>query len=144
MQLCSVCSDSVPKYRCPACLIRYCSLNCFKTHKESCEPVPKRVSTTEHQGPSHAAGTEAWTPAELLDEEDQGDAVPADILKKLGESEALKDLLRNPHLRRLLVTVDTAENKVAIMKTAMQEPLFVELADQCLKIVEPTDAEDDD
>lgn len=60
-----------------------------------------------------------------------------------GESEDLRDLLRNPHLRQLLITVDTAENKVDIMKTAMQEPLFVELADKCLKIVEPTDAEDE-
>lgn len=60
-----------------------------------------------------------------------------------GESEELRDLLQNPHLRQLLVTVDSSENKVDIMKTAMQEPLFVELADQCLKIVEPTDAEDE-
>lgn len=104
--------------------------------------MPKKESTSD-QNPSHAAVREPWTPEDLLDEDDQGDMVPADILKKLGESEDLKDLLRNPHLRRLLVAVDTAENKVDIMKTAMQEPLFVELADQCLKIVEPTDTEED-
>lgn len=61
-----------------------------------------------------------------------------------GDSEALKGLLRNPHLRQLMMSVDSAENKAKAMKNAMQEPLFVELADQCLKIIEPTETENDD
>ncbi|KAG5263997.1 hypothetical protein AALO_G00270990 [Alosa alosa] len=141
MQLCSVCSGQVPKYRCPTCLVRYCSLNCFKTHKDSCEPVKLKESTCD-QNQSHTAAREPWTPGDLLDEDGQNDMVPADILQKLGESENLKDLLRNPHLRQLLVAVDTAGNKVDVMKTAMQEPLFVEFADQCLRTVEPNDTED--
>ncbi|XP_062381115.1 zinc finger HIT domain-containing protein 3 [Sardina pilchardus] len=142
MQLCSVCSGQVPKYRCPTCLVRYCSLNCFKTHKDSCEPVKRKESKRDQNQP-HTAAREPWTPDDLLDEDDRSDMVSADILQKLGESEDLKDLLRNPHLRQLLVAVDTAGSKVDVMKTAMQEPLFVEFADQCLRIVEPTDIEDD-
>ncbi|XP_012686699.1 zinc finger HIT domain-containing protein 3 [Clupea harengus] len=141
MQLCNVCSDQVPKYRCPTCLIRYCSMNCFKTHKDSCEPVNSK-GPTSGQNQSDTAAREAWTPDDLLDGDDKSDMVPVDILKKLGESEDLKDLLRNPHLRQVLAAVDTAGNKMDIMKTAMQEPLFMEFADQCLKIVEPTDSED--
>ncbi|XP_030648426.1 zinc finger HIT domain-containing protein 3 isoform X2 [Chanos chanos] len=94
MQLCGVCSEQVPKYRCPVCRTRYCSLGCYKNHR--------------------------------------------------GESEALKGLLRNPHLRQLLASVDTAEDKAQAMKTAMQEPLFVEFADQCLKVVEPSEKEADE
>lgn len=52
-----------------------------------------------------------------------------------GESEKLRDLLRNPHLRQLMRSIDTADRKDGAMKAAMQEPLFVELADQCLKVV---------
>lgn len=53
-----------------------------------------------------------------------------------GQSKELCDLLCNPHLRRLLRSVDSAENKDAAMRAAMQEPLFTEFSDQCLKIVE--------
>ncbi len=54
----------------------------------------------------------------------------------VGQSEELRDLLCNPHLRQLLRSVDGADSKYDAMKAAMQEPLFVEFADQCLKIVE--------
>lgn len=53
-----------------------------------------------------------------------------------GQSKELKDLLCNPHLRQLLCSIDGAERKEDAMKSAMQEPLFMEFSDQCLKIVE--------
>ncbi|XDV21590.1 hypothetical protein PO909_026666 [Leuciscus waleckii] len=118
MQLCGVCSEHVPKYRCPACRIRYCSVGCFKRHKDDAE--------------------QPWIVEDLLDEDSHTDKVPLQKLQQLGDSEALKDLLRNPHLRQLMMSVDSAGNKAKAMKDAMQEPLFVEFADQCLKIIEPT------
>lgn len=54
-----------------------------------------------------------------------------------GKNEALKDLLRNPHLREFLRTVDSSENARKAMKFAMLEPLFIEFADECMRIVEP-------
>lgn len=33
-------------------------------------------------------------------------------------------------------SIDSADSKDDVMKAAMQEPLFVEFADQCLQIVE--------
>lgn len=53
-----------------------------------------------------------------------------------GQSKELRDLLCNPHLRQLLQSIDSADSKDDTMKTAMQEPLFVEFSDQCLRIVE--------
>lgn len=63
-----------------------------------------------------------------------------------GESKELKDLLCNPHLRQLLHSIDSADCKADAMKAAMQEPLFVEFSDQCLKIVnnEAKSSEDGD
>lgn len=58
-----------------------------------------------------------------------------------GDSEDLKSLLKNPHLQQLMMAVDSAEDKAKAMKNAMQEPLFVEFADQCLKIIEPKNEE---
>lgn len=52
-----------------------------------------------------------------------------------GQSKELRDLLCNPHLRLLLRSIDGADSKDVAMKAAMQEPLFVEFSDRCLKIV---------
>lgn len=54
----------------------------------------------------------------------------------LAHSETLLDLLRNQHLREFLKEIDSAPNAWKAMKVAMLEPLFIEFADECLKIVE--------
>ncbi|NWR73304.1 ZNHI3 protein, partial [Centropus unirufus] len=82
-----------------------------------------------------------WSVEDILEEGDEQDRVPLQKLQLLGESEELRDLLLNPHLRQLLLTIDQAEDKSSLMKKYMQEPLFVEFADCCLRIVEPPEKE---
>ncbi|KAM4727178.1 zinc finger HIT domain-containing protein 3 isoform 2-T2 [Anableps anableps] len=134
MQICSVCSEQTPKYKCPSCKIRYCSLGCYKKHKDTCLPVEKPASPSPEY--KDAAGSEPLGMDDLLHEDDIIDKVPLQRLQLLGQSTELRDLLCNPHLRQLLRSVDHAESKEAAMKAAMQEPLFLEFADQCLKVVE--------
>ncbi|XP_061607398.1 zinc finger HIT domain-containing protein 3 [Phyllopteryx taeniolatus] len=132
MQLCKVCSEQTPKYRCPACRIRYCSLSCYRRHKGACHPVQQFLPN----GTKDAVRTDTWSVADLLHEEDFADVVPLEKLQLLGQSKELKDLLCNPHLRELLRTIDSADSKEEAMKAAMQEPLFVEFSNRCLKVVE--------
>ncbi|GBL62296.1 hypothetical protein AVEN_17821-1 [Araneus ventricosus] len=33
--VCEVCQKSASKYKCPVCLIKFCCVACFKTHKAS-------------------------------------------------------------------------------------------------------------
>jgi hypothetical protein len=49
----------------------------------------------------------------------------------------MQQILQNPHLRELLVSVDSSPNPERAMQLAMQEPLFVEFADECLRVIEP-------
>lgn len=65
------------------------------------------------------------------------DTVPQEKLQRLDNSESLKELLKNSHLRNFLTEVNTASNSWNAMKLAMMEPLFLEFADECMKIVEP-------
>ncbi|KAK8858452.1 hypothetical protein IAR55_002679 [Kwoniella newhampshirensis] len=58
VQLCQVCSSQPSKYRCSACLVRYCSVPCYKEHKVTCW-----TTTSQPQPP-------APEPAPLLREED--------------------------------------------------------------------------
>lgn len=57
-------------------------------------------------------------------------------------NEEVTKLLTNTHLRNLLVTMDSSENAEEIMQKAMQEPIFVEFADVCLKVVEPAESKE--
>ncbi|XP_041657663.1 zinc finger HIT domain-containing protein 3 [Cheilinus undulatus] len=133
MQICSVCSEQTPKYRCPACKIRYCSLGCYKRHKDTCLPVELPAPVVPEA--TTLLSFESWTVDDLLHEDDISDKVPLQRLQLLGQSKELRDLLCNPHLRQLLCSIDNADSKSDAMKAAMQEPLFVEFSDQCLKIV---------
>ncbi|XP_030217351.1 zinc finger HIT domain-containing protein 3 isoform X1 [Gadus morhua] len=133
MQICNVCRDEPSKYRCPTCQIRYCSLGCYKTHKDSCIRVERPAPVT----PETNTDVEPWNVDDILQkEEDYIDKVPLQKLQLLSQSEELRGLLRNPHLRQLLRSIDSAANKDEMMKAAMQEPLFVEFSDECLKVVE--------
>ncbi|XP_060704213.1 zinc finger HIT domain-containing protein 3 isoform X4 [Hemiscyllium ocellatum] len=146
MVTCRVCEEVPPKYRCPRCGLRYCSVGCYKKHKaDDCKPQESgsefspalKEPIQQDSNVGHYSGTD-----EILDDGEESDRVPLEKLRRLG-SEKLKGLLCNPHLKQLLLTVDKAEDKESIMKTAMQEPIFVEFADQCLQIVEPPEKENE-
>ncbi|NWS16109.1 ZNHI3 protein, partial [Pachyramphus minor] len=110
---------------------------------ERCAPHSNR-ERDEERGPPAAPPSPApgpWSLEDILGEEDEQDRVPLQKLKLLGESEELRDLLLNPHLRQLLLTIDQAGDKSSLMRRFMQEPLFVEFADCCLRVVEPPEKE---
>eukprot|EP00076_Gallus_gallus_P032271 XP_024997809.1 zinc finger HIT domain-containing protein 3 isoform X3 [Gallus gallus] len=104
--------------------------------------APQREPPAEERAAQRGLSADsAWSVADILTEEDEQDRVPLQKLRLLGESEELRGLLLNPHLRQLLLTIDQAEDKSSLMKKYMQEPLFVEFADCCLRIVEPPEKE---
>ena len=53
-------------------------------------------------------------------------------------------MLSNPHLRSFLSHLDTTHNPRGFMRHAMQEPIFLEFADLCLKILHPETREEAD
>ncbi|XP_059607359.1 zinc finger HIT domain-containing protein 3 [Phlebotomus argentipes] len=121
---CVICEENSAKYKCPTCAVPYCSVVCCKKHKES--PCDAPQSSLK---PVTRAKSTILFPTE--------DTVPEQTLEMLRNSAELKDLLRNPHLRRLLQELDGVQNAEKAMSAAMQEPLFTEFADQVLRIVEP-------
>ncbi|NXB05095.1 ZNHI3 protein, partial [Cnemophilus loriae] len=129
------------RYRCPRCGTAYCSVPCCRTHRERCAPEPRRERDGAGQGPPPAPAHGPWSVEDILSEEDERDRVPLHKLKLLGESEELRDLLLNPHLRQLLLAIDQAPDKGSLMRRFMQEPLFAEFADRCLRVVEPPEKE---
>lgn len=66
------------------------------------------------------------------------DTVSLAKLELLRGSEALLNLLKNPHLRQMMLALDSSSDPSELIERAMREPIFVEFADVCLEIVEDT------
>ncbi|MBZ3869897.1 Zinc finger HIT domain-containing protein 3 [Sciurus carolinensis] len=144
--VCVICLEK-PKYRCPACRVPYCSVTCFRKHKEQCNPETHPTKHKRSTAPVKTTQPEENKDdddsiADFLDSDDEEDRVSLQNLKNLGESATLRNLLLNPHLRQLMINLDQGDNKAKLMRAYMQEPLFVEFADCCLRIVEPSQNED--
>ncbi|KAJ9592382.1 hypothetical protein L9F63_015950 [Diploptera punctata] len=122
---CAICYCKDSKYKCPNCRISYCSLQCWNEHKKTpCKVIKEEEpSVIEEKPRDYDYKTE--------------DTVSLEKLKLLERSTILQQILKNQHLRELLTSIDNSSNPGQAMKLAMQEPLFVEFADECLKIVEP-------
>ncbi|CAH1183143.1 unnamed protein product [Phaedon cochleariae] len=140
IKTCEICSKE-GKYKCPTCLIHYCSVNCFKTHKENNKCEVATVSKKVDQDGDQPKKENPTRREVKIDETDS--TIPQSTLEMLKTNKEVKDLLDNPHLRNLLVTIDESENAEEIMQKAMQEPIFVEFADACLKVVEPKEENGD-
>ncbi|XP_060521914.1 zinc finger HIT domain-containing protein 3 [Cylas formicarius] len=119
---CSICGGN-GVYKCPICLIFYCSVKCCKKHREDkCEVIQREEKPIEKSNEKPEKSKEE---------------ISAERLELLKNSDEVKQLLTNKHLQDLLITIDQAENAEEIMQKAMLEPIFVEFADACLKAVEP-------
>ncbi|XP_048770085.2 zinc finger HIT domain-containing protein 3-like [Ostrea edulis] len=133
--LCEVCQSSTPKYKCPKCVIRYCSLSCYKIHKENvCSQLlpddaqDKKPTTTEsHEAPKKIPE---------FDLKETEDRVRPETLQCLRENPDLLLALENPHLRSLMTNLVSSNNPSEDMERVMREPLFLEFSDQCLKVVD--------
>lgn len=122
---CCICEKDDVLYKCPTCRQPYCSVSCYKKHKiQPCEPpeIPEKTDTPRYKV-KYEFSTE--------------DTVPPEKLQELRRSEELKSCLRNPYLRDIMKGILNSKNPTNAIALAMKEPLFVEMADACLKVIEP-------
>ncbi|XP_008547006.1 zinc finger HIT domain-containing protein 3 [Microplitis demolitor] len=126
MKDCCVCQKKNSAYKCPTCKQFYCSATCCKSHKSvGCEPPPAKVPTESREPVKYNFPTE--------------DTVPLEKLELLGHSQEIKECLKNPHVRDIARAILNDSNPTKAIALAMTEPIFVELADACLRVVEPID-----
>ncbi|KAK7465920.1 hypothetical protein BaRGS_00037530, partial [Batillaria attramentaria] len=132
---CTECSATAANYKCPTCYARYCSVACCKLHKaRECTPAELKESQKSPAPDSQHSNSKNGT--QWAGPEETEDQVPEEKLAKLGESDSLRAVLWNRHLRAMMENLVNSEDPVSDMEAAMQEPIFVEFADECLKVVE--------
>nr|SVE75525.1 EOG090X0JQ4 [Daphnia dolichocephala] len=105
-----------------------CSLSCFKIHKESPCEKPTVAPTPENLSGESLPVTYKFPTS---------DTVPIEKLQALVHSDEVKDCLSNPHVRNILKSLVLSQTPETSITDAMKEPIFLELAHACLKIVEP-------
>lgn len=145
---CEVCKEACHKYKCPSCSTKYCSLSCFKAHKDDlCERETnrrKKDRLAENERKSRAISLATKEPEEgeitesdSSEKSDDEDRISRKVLDKLGHSQELCSMLHNKHLQEMIKGIDASEDPEKLLGQAMQIPIFTEFVDECLRIVEP-------
>lgn len=145
---CEVCKEACHKYKCPSCSTKYCSLSCFKVHKDDlCERETnrrKKDRLEENERKSRAILLAKKEPEEgeitesdSSEKSDDEDRISRKVLDKLGHSQELCSMLHNKHLQEMIKGIDASEDPEKLLGQAMQIPIFTEFVDECLRIVEP-------
>ena len=134
IEVCQVCRREEKKYKCPVCVAPYCSLACYKSHKEVCQTGGSEL---QHCLDTGAPGLISQSDFDFAHLFPTANTVPQDKLQLLDKSDKLKEILTNPNLREFLLFLDSSEDKAMLMRKAMREPIFLEFVDVCLDTLDP-------
>ncbi|CAM0137004.1 hypothetical protein VKS41_008155 [Umbelopsis sp. WA50703] len=130
---CQVCEANVSKYKCPTCTIPYCSLACYKKHKETPCQKPTETENAESSAPAQEKASKAKNQPTGDDDDQQ---LTVEQLQSLGQSEALREYLLYPQIRKLIRAIDSADNPAKALDEARQnDQVFNEALDEMLYAV---------
>ena len=131
MSLCAVCNESPFKYKCPNCKIAYCSVVCYKKHKEvPCAKV--EVSKPAPAGAGKKPFMSRYAKAAAFDEERTWKIRESQLAQLRGNTDICA-ALRDPVLQAKLVSIDNARDRdAALNKAIASDPRFKDFADNIL------------
>merc|ERR1712141_157683 len=122
---------------CLVCVAPYCSLGCYKSHKEVCGGTERTAGSDQHYVDTGPTGLTSNTDSDFARLFPTANTIPQDKLQLLDKSDKLREILANPNLREFLLFLDSSEDKAMLMRKAMREPLFLEFVDACLDTLHP-------
>ncbi|CAJ1968313.1 unnamed protein product [Sphenostylis stenocarpa] len=127
---CQVCNEAPSKYKCPSCYLPYCSLVCFKKHKElpCVKPQPSEATTT--------------AVSESLEEKPMVVDETSEVLQKfqldaIASSCEIRDALNDKALQELICGIDSSSNAENELDKAMAEEAFRLFTDKFFPVIQP-------
>ncbi|KAG8370863.1 hypothetical protein BUALT_Bualt13G0027600 [Buddleja alternifolia] len=136
---CEICEEAQSKYKCPACLIPYCSLACYKKHKEI--PCTKPESSSEEKVSPASAPSDgsAIAPSDekpcYIDEPIE--MLQNSQLQSIASSNEIRDLIKDKKLQKLIYDIDCSADAENELDEAMEEATFRLFAEKrSIRIVE--------
>ncbi|XP_015883402.1 uncharacterized protein LOC107419172 isoform X2 [Ziziphus jujuba] len=127
---CQVCNDAVSKYKCPSCLAPYCSLTCFKKHKEI--PCSKPLSSE----PKLATGSESLI-GRPLSVHKPSEVLQRSQLEAIATSSEIRNALKDENLQKLISKIDCSPDAENELDKAMDSESFRILTDKILSTISP-------
>ncbi|RZC62324.1 hypothetical protein C5167_024077 [Papaver somniferum] len=136
---CEVCKDAISKYKCPSCFAPYCSITCYKKHKET--PCSKQVASNA-ETPSSNQVTPDQKPCPTLlskrslEVEEPDLILPETKLQSIVLCNEIRDALKDEKLRQLIYNIDSATNSENELENAMKLEDFRILSEKILSVIE--------
>ncbi|KAK8479697.1 hypothetical protein V6N13_131788 [Hibiscus sabdariffa] len=127
---CQVCNQAQSKYKCPSCLVPYCSLACFKTHKET--PCVKPESTQEKPGANPGFQVER-----KLEVDDPSEVLQIMQMQAIASSDEVREALKDEHLQKLISNIDSSPDALNALDKAMGVDAFRIFSDKILSAINP-------
>ncbi|KAF2357334.1 Zinc finger HIT-type [Trinorchestia longiramus] len=158
---CKICRNNAAKYKCPSCLLKYCSVPCYKTHKSSSSDEAVRCSSVAHTTQTATETTDSKTSLVSVTPDEEitttaspaapvnvnklllptQDTVPQNVLHELQHSSELRSLLQSPALRSQLQELSSCTSgpeAAPLLDGWLRENRdFRRFADACLSVVAP-------
>ncbi|XP_078180381.1 HIT-type Zinc finger family protein isoform X8 [Carex rostrata] len=149
---CEVCKEVQFKYKCPACLTPYCSVACFKKHKENlCQkvqpPIEEATATNESTQPTQPLENESFKSnvevkihsGKTIEVEEENSIVSKERLYSLVECKEIRDALKSNELQNLILRIDSSEEPEQELDKAMGSQYFHEFTEKILDVISKRD-----
>ncbi|KAM0941249.1 putative Zinc finger HIT domain-containing protein [Dioscorea sansibarensis] len=133
LRQCEVCKEAQSKYKCPSCLAPYCSVGCFRKHKEN--PCQKSSPLLESVGAQSLSKAE-MLPERLYQVEESSLVLGKGQLESI-ESKEIRDSLQNRELQNLIKSISSSKNPEDELDEAMKGQNFRDFTEKILSIVSP-------
>lgn len=129
LRQCQVCVHAESKYKCPTCLLPYCSVMCFKQHKEV--PCSREVPSIQ------VNGQPIQPPRSFEENDEEGWRLDESELVAVAASSEIRNLLKDEELQKIILTIDSSVNAEEELDKAMEGPLFREFTEKISSIINP-------
>ncbi|XP_019459590.1 PREDICTED: zinc finger HIT domain-containing protein 3 [Lupinus angustifolius] len=127
---CQICNLAQSKYKCPSCYVPYCSLICFKKHKESpCVKPPTSEAKTAVVSESPVVKPLTVGKSNLVLQKSQ--------LEAIASSSEIRDALNDKSLEDLIRRIDSSPNAENELEKAMAEEAFHLFTEKVLSTINP-------
>ncbi len=118
MSLCGVCGTGVSKYKCPGCVLAYCSVPCYRAHCTSCVHSGKRAESSTGAAAAPPQPTTGTLEDEFDDCEDTLSAkLPEALLQAMSRDPRVVSALGSSRLRKALLAIDQAPDRVLALES---------------------------
>ncbi|KAK8803681.1 hypothetical protein WA158_001375 [Blastocystis sp. Blastoise] len=120
-KVCVVCKKENSNYKCPICKSFFCSVNCSKIHKETCNKEQNKPDIVESDH------------KEEVDDEDDDimEYIPEENLKRLDSPEFRKHI-DSVYIMKLLKSIDESPDRVKDLERLRKNMEFSDIIDEML------------